>query len=167
MVEPGFGAVTLLWSIPAHFCSLLFSSILMWTRGFPWSSVGKESACNAGDLGSIPGSGRSPGAGIGNPLQYSCLENPMDREAWQATVHGVARVRHDWATKPIHMMWTRVGAWENLLSTHCSLHWENYKLMLSALGWAVNHCNVCFPIIPLLSLLFNFSKNYKHVVLKF
>ena len=49
-------------------------------------SDGKESACNAGDLGSIPGSGRSPGEGNGNPLHYSCLENPMDRGAWQATV---------------------------------------------------------------------------------
>ena len=64
---------------------------------FPHSSVGKESACNAGDLGWIPGSGRSPGEGNGNPLQYSCLENPMDRGAWWATAHGVARVRHDLA----------------------------------------------------------------------
>ena len=51
----------------------------------------KASAYNAGDLGSIPGSGRSLGEGNGNPLQYSCLENPMDREAWWATVHGVAK----------------------------------------------------------------------------
>ena len=56
--------------------------------------------CNAGDLSSILGSGRSPGEGNGNPLQYSCLENPMDRGAWWATVHGVARVGHDLATKP-------------------------------------------------------------------
>ena len=55
------------------------------------SSDGKESVCNAGDLGSIPGSGRSPGEGNGNSLQYSCLENPMDRGAWQATVHVVAK----------------------------------------------------------------------------
>ena len=68
--------------------------------GFPHSSVGKESACNAGDLGSIYGSGRSPGEGNGNPLQYSCLENPKDRGAWRATVHGVARVGHDVETKP-------------------------------------------------------------------
>ena len=68
--------------------------------GFPHSSVGKESACNAGDPGSIPRSGRSPGDGNGNPIQYSCLENPMNRGAWQATVHGVARVRHDLVTKP-------------------------------------------------------------------
>jgi len=59
--------------------------------GFPGASEGKESTCNAGDLGSIPGSGRSPGEGNGYPLQYSCLENPMDRGAWWATVHGVAQ----------------------------------------------------------------------------
>ena len=53
----------------------------------------KASACNAGDLGSIPGSGRSPGEGNGNPLQYSCLENPMDRGAWWAAVHGIAKSR--------------------------------------------------------------------------
>ena len=68
--------------------------------GCPRSSIGKESACSAGDLGSIPGSGRCPGEGNGNPLQYSYLENPMDRGAWQGTVHGVARVGHDLATKP-------------------------------------------------------------------
>ena len=67
---------------------------------FPRSSVGKESACSAGDLGWIPGSGRSPGEGNGNPLQCSCLENPMDRGAWWATVSGVARVRHNLASKP-------------------------------------------------------------------
>ena len=59
---------------------------------FPYSSVGKESTCHAGDLGSIPVLGRSPGEGNGNPLQYSCLENPMNSEAWQATIYGVARV---------------------------------------------------------------------------
>ena len=69
-------------------------------RGFPHSSVGRESACNAGDLASIPGLGRTPGEGNSNPLQYSCLENPMDRGAWQTTVHGVARVRHNLVTKP-------------------------------------------------------------------
>ena len=60
-------------------------------RGFPSVSDGKESACNAGDRGSVPGLGRSPGGGNGNPLQYSCLQNPMDRGAWGATVHGVAK----------------------------------------------------------------------------
>ena len=70
--------------------------------GFPHSSVGKESACNAGDPGLIAGSGRSPGEGNVNPLQYSCLENPIERGAWQATVHGIARVRHDLGTIPHH-----------------------------------------------------------------
>ena len=65
--------------------------------GFPGGSEGKASACNVGDLGSIPGLGRSPGEGNGNPLQDSCLENPMDRAAWEATVHS-RRVGHDWAT---------------------------------------------------------------------
>ena len=59
--------------------------------GFPGGSEVKESACNVGDLGSIPRSGRSPGEGNGNPLQYSCLENPMNGGAWWATVHGVAK----------------------------------------------------------------------------
>ena len=59
--------------------------------GFPGDSDDKESSCNAGDLGSIPGLGRSPRAGNGNPLQYSCLENEIDRGAWQATAHGVTK----------------------------------------------------------------------------
>ena len=65
-------------------------------RGFPGGSEGKASAYNAGD----PGLGRSPGEGNGNPVQYSCLENPMDREAWQATNHGVSRVGHNLTIKP-------------------------------------------------------------------
>ena len=65
-----------------------------------YNSVDKESACNAGDPGLIPGSGGSPGAGNGNPLQYSCLENPVDRGALQATVNGVTRVGYNLATKP-------------------------------------------------------------------
>ena len=67
--------------------------------GFPGGSVVKNPPANARDTGLIFGSGRSPGEGNGNPLQYPCLENPMNRGAWQATVHGVARVRHDLVTK--------------------------------------------------------------------
>ena len=59
--------------------------------GSPGGSGGKESACSAGDLGSIPGLGRFPGEGNGNPPQHSCLENSMDRETWWATVHGVTK----------------------------------------------------------------------------
>ena len=66
--------------------------------GFPRWLSGKESTCNVGDtgdVGSIPGLGRSPEGGNGNPLQYSRLGNPMEKEAWWATVHGVTIVRHD------------------------------------------------------------------------
>ena len=69
----------------------MLASPICWGYYFPGGSDGKESACNAGDLGSISGSGRSSGGGNGNPLQYSCLGNPMDRRAWQATVHSVTR----------------------------------------------------------------------------
>ena len=61
------------------------------TPDFPGGSVVKNPPANTGDADSIPGSGRSPGEGNGNPLQYSCLENPMDRGAWQATVHETAK----------------------------------------------------------------------------
>ena len=72
--------------------------------GLPWWLSGKESTCNAGDIGLIPGSGRSPGEGNGNPLLYSCLGNPMNRGAWWAIVHGVARVEHNLATKQQHKL---------------------------------------------------------------
>ena len=67
--------------------------MLIITLGFPGDSDGEESACNVGDLGLIPGSGRSPGGGHGDLLQYSCLENPMDGGDWKATVHGVTKNR--------------------------------------------------------------------------
>ena len=70
--------------------------------GFPRWCSGKESACQAGDVGLIHGSGRSPGEKHGDPLQYSCLENSMDRGACQATIHGVTKIRRDIATKQWH-----------------------------------------------------------------
>ena len=69
----------------------LFTGQQQKNGGFPGGSEGKESACSAEDLGLIPGSGRSPGEGNSNALQYSCLENPMDRGALWATVHGVTK----------------------------------------------------------------------------
>ena len=69
----------------------IFMGAICVLRGLPYSSNGKESACNADDLGLIPGSGRSSREGNGNPPQFSCLENCMDRGAWLATVHGVAK----------------------------------------------------------------------------
>ena len=68
----------------------------------------KQSACNAGDPSSIPGLERSPGEGNGNPLQYACLENPIDRGVWWATVHGVTKI------------WTRLSA-EELMLLNCSV----------------------------------------------
>ena len=76
--------------------------IILNKLGFPDGSVGKEPTCYAGDtgdVGSIPGSGRSPGGGNGNPLQSSCLDKPMDRECWWATVHRVAKSQTGLSTK--------------------------------------------------------------------
>ena len=80
-------------------------------------SDGKASACNAGDLSSIPGLGRSPGGGNGNPLQYSCLENPMDGEAWLATVHRVTKNR------------TRLSDFTSLTGHLRSGKWISYNLL--------------------------------------
>ena len=77
--------------------------------------MGKESTFNAGDAGSIPGARRSPGGVNGNPFQYSCLGNSIDRRAWQATIQGVARVRQDIATK-ITIAMSPSGIWK--LSYH-------------------------------------------------
>ena len=78
----------------ALFLLYMFNSfgihVCIWL-GLSWWLNGKESACNAGDLGSIRGLGRSPGGGHGNPLLYSCLENPMDRGVWRAAVYTVAK----------------------------------------------------------------------------
>ena len=88
---PGF-IIIFYYNVPVihmlHWCS--WSNIFAFW-GFVGDSDGKESACNGGDLGLIPRLGRSTGEGNGNPLQYSCLENPMDRGAWQARVHGVTK----------------------------------------------------------------------------
>ena len=81
------------WEIGLDTYTLLV--IIKWRTnenlGLPWWLSGKEPSCNAGDMGSIPKSGRSPGEGSGNPLQYSCLGSPMNRGAWRATVHGVSK----------------------------------------------------------------------------
>ena len=76
------------------FVLLIFEELILNT-GFPGGSVLKNPPANTGDSGSIPGSGRSPGEGNDNPLQYSCLGNPMGRGAWWATVHGMAK---SWGT---------------------------------------------------------------------
>ena len=83
-----WGEIPPLYSVRTWF---LTAQVLHEYGASPGGSGGKESACNAGVLGSVPGLGRAPGGRHGNPLQYSCLENPMDRGAWQATVHGFAK----------------------------------------------------------------------------
>ena len=78
--------------------------MLIHSKGLPYSSDGKEFACNAEDQGLIPGLGRPSGEGNGYPLQYSCLENSMDRGAWQVTVHGITK------------SWTQLRDW----------HWHSF-----------------------------------------
>ena len=112
---------------------------------FSDGSVVKNLPVNAGNMGSIPGSGRSPEAGNGNPLQDSCLGNLMDREAWRATVHGIARVRHDlwlntlatWCEELTHLKrpwcWERLKAggegddtgWDNWMASPTPWVWVN------------------------------------------
>ena len=84
------GYVTIQGFIKVYIGFMHFFLFILYLMGLPWWLSGKESACNVGDTGLIPGSGRCPGGGNGNPLQYSCLGNPVDRGAWQAIVHGVA-----------------------------------------------------------------------------
>ena len=99
--------------------------------GLPHSSVGKESACNAQDMGLIPGSGRSPGEGNGSPLQYSCLENPIDRGAWWAIVHSVGKnkTKLDVCNKP------------NVLFFLCSLY-EVFVSKKTKGSPPIFHCSV-------------------------
>ena len=97
--------------------------------GLPGGSDGKASVYSARDPGSIPESGRSPGEGNGNPLQYYRLENPMDRRAWQATVHGVAKSRTQLSN------FTRLNYDIKLLCVLNAFHSQYFKLMMSLLGF--------------------------------
>ena len=131
---------------------------------FSGCSVSKESACNAGDTGSIPGLGRSPGEGNGYPLQYSCLENPMDRGvdrgAWRATVHGVARSQtwlSDWCTHsslgPLGWLQPRIRPLLIRPKSHqtCMVlgHWRSeictQTMKIAVLSWAWENTEVLLP----------------------
>ena len=89
--SPGYSLEGLMLRLKLQYFGHLMRRTDSFEKTFPDGSEVKASASNAGDPGSIPGLGRSPGEGNGNPLQYSCLENPMDLEVWSATVHGVAK----------------------------------------------------------------------------
>ena len=131
--------------------SLAISFILVHLKyTMPWLKIGwwlshKESACNAGDLGLIPGWGRTPGEENGNPLQYSCLENSMERGAWWATVHGITQSGHDWVTniftfilmREIKEQWPTSQRLLKLFS--CDIHYFNTQ----ALGQSKSHGQAC------------------------
>ena len=109
---PQMSLISSLWAK-----SICFRDKISVSWGFHSNSDGKESTWNAGDLGLIPGLRRSPGEGHGNPLQYSCLENPMDRGAWQATVHRVAQSR------------TRLNQLRARAHTHTHTHTHTHQLL--------------------------------------
>ena len=108
---------------------------------FPGSSVGKESACKVGDPGLIPGLGRSPGGGLGNPLQYSCLKYPMDRGSWWATVHAVTKSQ------------THLRDWACTHACHCTSP-------ITALLTLNCFCALCVSLLEIKTLIFfiSFSK---------
>ena len=113
-------------------------------------SDGKESACNARDVrdvGLIPGSGRSPGGGHGNPLQYSCVENSMDRRAWRATVHRVAKSR----------------TWLKQLSSHTHMHWQ-LLFGCSVVSDSCDPIDCSMPSFPVLHCLPEFAQTHAHWV---
>ena len=118
----------------------VLARIVEWYHPIPWCSEDKVSARKEGDLGSISGSGRSPGEGSGNSLQYSWLENPMDRGAWWATVHGPQRVGHNWATSlslsPSYYCQVGVGVEVPHLVSIDTWGWG----LLSTTGWEWTPC---------------------------
>ena len=118
-------------------CVWVFTNTLP-LLSFPGSSVGKESSWNAGDLSSLPGSGRSPEEGKGYSLQDSCLENSMDRGSWQATVHGVAesdttewltQQQHGQCRKKLELLVSSATSW--MLPKGSDYHWKRHRLALS------------------------------------
>ena len=150
-----FQTRTWIWLYVDDHCGLgdEISSLQAAALGFSGSPVYKESACNAGDLGSIPGMGRYPGEGNGYPLQYSCLENPMDRGAWWATDHGVAKSQTRLSVFTFtffHSCSTRSVRWsQNGLSIFCVSNTFHKAVNISFNLAALKLCSVSFSL-PLL-----------------
>ena len=139
--------VVLLWLfMHSSFWRLMFSFHFSRVYVEEWASwvvlVVKNPPANAGDAGSIPGLGRSPGEGHGNPLQYSCLENPMDRGAWQATVMGSQRVGHNWMTSLFflyHMASNRTPLHMHVCMLSCFSHaWLCHPMDCSPVGSSIH-----------------------------
>ena len=123
---------------------------------FPGGSEVKASAYYAGDLGSIPGSGRSPGEGNDNPLQYSCLENPTDGGAWWATVHGVAKSRTWLSDFTFTFTWAKLGIhFDEQLLLHDKANGEIHYIRLCVIILGDNICQrtklvetiICYEIV--------------------
>ena len=106
-----------------------------------WLRGGKVSVCNAGDLGSIPGLGRYPGERYGNPLQYSCLENPMDRGAWQATVRGVTK---SWTTERLTFIGLPFLIIWKFLFQFASQFQNNFYWFHGSFLWLLSHKSINF-----------------------
>ena len=115
------------------------SLIVVCIKGFPGGSDGKESACNAEDLGSMPGLGGSLREGVGNPLHYSCLKNFMDRGAWLATVHRVTKSRTHWVTNTFSVsnkQFTELSKEPGLLPcTQTASRRQTHASVRSLIGW--------------------------------
>ena len=132
-----------------HVSKILFCSSHS-ERGRPWWLSGKEPACNAGDVGSVPGLGRSPGGGNGCPPQYSCLEDSMDRGAWWATVHGVtnSQTRPKWLNTYKHTNARTVresGRFYNCFNEEVKTHHvQGIKEMLK---WIIKESYFFFPAV--------------------
>ena len=135
-----------LWEAEASTWELFF--FCCFSFNFPGGSDGEESSCSSRDLGSIPGLGRSPGEGSGNPLQYSCLGNTMDRGAWWATVHRVSKESH-MTEHTQRDSWFILQCGTNLC---CTTNWLTYThidiLFLTILfHWFITGYRIYFTVV--------------------
>ena len=128
---------------------------------FPGGSDGKESACNAGDGGLIPGLGRSPGERNGNPLQYSCLETPMDRGAWRATIHGVTKELD--TTERLSLHFTGPFDMDSVIWTWISWLSSSYKWRPGRLEKPVSHQRLYCVRHCVKHFYISFSQKYSEV----
>ena len=146
---------------------LLSSKMNHSNKGLPWWLSGKESTCNAGDLGLIPESGRSLGEGNSYPLQYSCLENPIDRGAWWATIHGVTKKTHTFLPSVLSMTICNVVLFFLLLTSLAYVTPYPLQFLLSLCFRLLSMC-FCFITINIkyisVVLLLTAIESYKQIL---